>query len=72
MEKSGCIDFGTRVYSKMAVRNMITWNAMLSALVQNGRGEEAVSFFNCMVRKEIKPDYISLIALLTACRVTLR
>ncbi|XP_010482199.1 PREDICTED: pentatricopeptide repeat-containing protein At1g03540 isoform X1 [Camelina sativa] len=65
--KSGCIDSASRVYSKMSSRNMITWNAMLSALAQNGRGEEAVSFFNDMVQKGIKPDYISFIAVLTAC-----
>ncbi|CAA7039430.1 unnamed protein product [Microthlaspi erraticum] len=68
--KSGCIDSATRVYSKMSVRNMITWNAMLSALAQNGRGEEAVSFFNDLVKKGIKPDYISFIAVLTACSHT--
>ncbi|XP_010474980.1 PREDICTED: pentatricopeptide repeat-containing protein At1g03540-like [Camelina sativa] len=65
--KSGCIDSASRVYSKMSFRNMITWNAMLSALAQNGRGEEAVSFFNDMVKKGMKPDYISFIAVLTAC-----
>ncbi|KAH0916864.1 hypothetical protein HID58_031310 [Brassica napus] len=68
--KSGCVDSATRVYSKMAIRNMITWNAMLSALAQNGRGEEAVRFFNDMVKKGIKPDYISFIAVLTACSHT--
>ncbi|KAJ0236200.1 Pentatricopeptide repeat-containing protein [Hirschfeldia incana] len=68
--KSGCVDFATRVYSKMAIKNMITWNAMLSALAQNGRGEEAVGFFNDMVKKGIKPDYISFIAVLTACSHT--
>ncbi|CDY15464.1 BnaA08g27480D [Brassica napus] len=68
--KSGCVDSATRVYSKMAIRNMITWNAMLSALAQNGRGEEAVSFFDDMVKKGIKPDYISFIAVLTACSHT--
>lgn len=65
--KSGCIDSASRVYFKMSFRNMITWNAMLSALAQNGRGEEAVSFFNDMVKKGIEPDYISFIAVLTAC-----
>ncbi|CAN8311121.1 unnamed protein product [Cochlearia groenlandica] len=68
--KSGCIDSATRVFSKMSVRNMITWNAMLSVLAHNGRGEEAVTFFNDMVKKGIKPDYISFIAVLTACSHT--
>ncbi|ESQ46235.1 hypothetical protein EUTSA_v10000094mg [Eutrema salsugineum] len=68
--KSGCIDSATRVYSRMSVRNMITWNAMLSALAQNGRGEEAITFFNDMVQKGMKPDYISFIAVLTACSHT--
>ncbi|XP_010482204.1 PREDICTED: pentatricopeptide repeat-containing protein At1g03540 isoform X2 [Camelina sativa] len=56
--KSGCIDSASRVYSKMSSRNMITWNAMLSALAQNGRGlvDEGRNYFALMAKSYgIKP-----------------
>ncbi|XP_010457363.1 PREDICTED: pentatricopeptide repeat-containing protein At1g03540-like isoform X2 [Camelina sativa] len=56
--KSGCIDSASRVYSKMSFRNMITWNAMLSALAQNGRGlvDEGRNYFALMAKSYgIKP-----------------
>ncbi|XP_023646065.1 pentatricopeptide repeat-containing protein At1g03540 isoform X2 [Capsella rubella] len=56
--KSGCIDSARRMYSNMSFRNMITWNAMLSALAQNGRGlvDEGRNYFALMAKSYgIKP-----------------
>ncbi|XP_010556824.1 PREDICTED: pentatricopeptide repeat-containing protein At1g03540 isoform X1 [Tarenaya hassleriana] len=68
--KSGCDDFALRVFSKMSVRNLITWNTMLDGLSKNGRGEEAVMFFEVMVKEGIEPDYISFVGVLSACKHT--
>lgn len=65
--KFGCVDFVICVYFKMVIRNMIMWNVMLFVLVQNGRGEEVVRFFNDMVKKGIKFDYISFIVVFIVC-----
>ncbi|XP_073025679.1 pentatricopeptide repeat-containing protein At1g03540-like [Primulina eburnea] len=65
--KCGCVDFAHRIFLDMSVKNLITWNAMISGFAQNGRGGEAVKLFDQMIKKRIKPDYISFIGVLFAC-----
>ncbi|XXG70489.1 hypothetical protein AAC387_Pa06g3245 [Persea americana] len=65
--KCGCIDYAYCVFSKIYVRNLITWNSMIGGFAQNGRGKEALTMFKEMVKEGIKPDYISFIGVLFAC-----
>lgn len=68
--KCGCVDFARSVFESMEVRNLITWNTMISGLAQNGRGKEALALFEVMIKDGIKPDYISFVAVLFACSHT--
>ncbi|KAJ6360960.1 hypothetical protein OIU77_004896 [Salix suchowensis] len=48
--KCGCIDFAYRIFVRMSVRNLITWNSMIYGFAQNGRGGEVLQLFenaNC-------------------------
>ncbi|XP_075478212.1 pentatricopeptide repeat-containing protein At1g03540-like [Primulina tabacum] len=65
--KCGCVDFAHRIFLDMSVKNLITWNSMISGFAQNGRGGEAVRLFNQMIKERIKPDYISFIGVIFAC-----
>ncbi|KAL3627195.1 hypothetical protein CASFOL_028558 [Castilleja foliolosa] len=65
--KCGSVDFAYRVFLKMHVKNLITWNSMIGGFAQNGQGQEAVGLFDRMVRERVKPDYISFIEVLFAC-----
>lgn len=65
--KCGCVDFAYRIFLKMPAKNLITWNSMISGFAQNGRGREAVSFFDQMIEERVKPDFISFIGVLFAC-----
>ncbi|GLT29768.1 hypothetical protein SLA2020_046130 [Shorea laevis] len=65
--KSGCIDFAHRIFTSMPVKNSITWNAMINGFAQNGRVGEALSIFEEMINKGMKPDYISFIGVLSGC-----
>ncbi|KAL0360940.1 UNVERIFIED_CONTAM: Pentatricopeptide repeat-containing protein [Sesamum radiatum] len=65
--KCGCVDFAYRIFLKMPVKNLITWNSMIGGFAQNGRGEEAVRIFDQMIQERVKPDYISFIEVLFAC-----
>ncbi|KAK8519096.1 hypothetical protein V6N12_012325 [Hibiscus sabdariffa] len=65
--KCGCIDFAQRIFVQMSNRNLITWNSMIYGFAQNGRGGEALSIFDEMIKEGIKPDYISFIGVLFAC-----
>ncbi|XP_008775328.2 pentatricopeptide repeat-containing protein At1g03540 [Phoenix dactylifera] len=68
--KSGLIDYAYRVFTKISVRNLITWNAMICGFAQNGQGREAIRLFNEMVREWTRPDYISFVGVLFACSHT--
>ncbi|XVE49865.1 hypothetical protein DITRI_Ditri01bG0116700 [Diplodiscus trichospermus] len=68
--KCGCIDFAYRIFVQMSNRNLITWNSMINGFAQNGRGEQAISIFDEMIKGGIKPDYISFIGVLFACSHT--
>lgn len=65
--KCGCINFAERVFCRMPVRNLITWNSMICGFAQNGRGGEAIGVFDQMIIEGIKPDYISFVGVLFAC-----
>ncbi|XP_047968139.1 pentatricopeptide repeat-containing protein At1g03540 [Salvia hispanica] len=65
--KCGRVDYAYRVFLKMDVKNMITWNSMIGGFAQNGRGKEAVEIFDQMIREGVKPDNISFIEVLFAC-----
>lgn len=65
--KCGCFDYAYSIFTKMQVKNLITWNSMISGFAQNGRGGEAVQLFNQMITEDIKPDYITFISVLFAC-----
>ncbi|KAK7411703.1 hypothetical protein VNO78_03140 [Psophocarpus tetragonolobus] len=65
--KCGSVDFAYRVFSRMEVRNLITWNAMIGGFAQNGRGQEGVELFEEMVKEGVRPDGISFLNVLFSC-----
>lgn len=68
--KCGCVDFAHQIFSQMPIRNLITWNSMISGFAQNGRGEEALRIFDDMTKEGTKPDHVSFIGVLSACSHT--
>jgi pentatricopeptide repeat protein len=65
--KCGIVDFAHRVFASMEVKNLITWNSMISGFAQNGRAVEALMLFEDMIKEGIKPDSITFVAVLFAC-----
>ncbi|KAG0477257.1 hypothetical protein HPP92_014098 [Vanilla planifolia] len=65
--KCGCLPESLQIFNEMPIKNIFSWSAMLSGYGIHGRGEEAVSFFNQMNGKGIKPDKVTFTSLLSAC-----
>ncbi|GAV78245.1 PPR domain-containing protein/PPR_2 domain-containing protein [Cephalotus follicularis] len=65
--KSGAINFAENVFHKIPEKNSITYTSMILGYGQHGMGEKAISLFHSMHRFGIKPDAISLVAILSAC-----
>ncbi|XVE78872.1 hypothetical protein DITRI_Ditri14bG0013100 [Diplodiscus trichospermus] len=65
--KCGDVDSACQLYHKMPVKNVVSWNSMISGLVQQGQFKEALDFFHDMQRLSLKPDSVTLVAVLNAC-----
>lgn len=65
--KCGCIDDANKVFYFMHDRDVITWTALIVGYAQNGRGKEALQFYDQMITSGTSPDFITFIGLLFAC-----
>ena len=68
--KCGLILEAQDVFDKLPVRDVVTWNAIISGYVQQGRGEEALICFTCMQEEGFSPDVITLTCIVKACGST--
>ncbi|EPS64446.1 hypothetical protein M569_10333, partial [Genlisea aurea] len=65
--KCGSPEDGNAVFRRMPARDVVSWNAMISALSQNGRGGEALDLFDEMLSEGTKPDHVTFVNILSAC-----
>ncbi|XP_009108749.1 pentatricopeptide repeat-containing protein At3g24000, mitochondrial [Brassica rapa] len=65
--KSGSIHDARKIFDRLAKRDIVSWNSLLTAYAQHGFGREAVCLFEEMRKAEITPNEISFLSVLTAC-----
>ncbi|KAF5180244.1 Pentatricopeptide repeat-containing protein [Thalictrum thalictroides] len=58
---------GHLVFDKALERNVVTWTSLISGYGQNGRVEEVLECFDRMVDEGFKPNYVTFLAVLSAC-----
>ncbi|KAJ8770552.1 hypothetical protein K2173_018043 [Erythroxylum novogranatense] len=64
--RSGDVHSSFNVFEKMQERDIVSWNTIISAFVQNGFDEEALMLAYEMQKQKIKPDSVTVTALLSA------
>eukprot|EP00249_Psilotum_nudum_P016752 c25971_g7_i1 orf=321-1475(+) len=65
--KCGCLEESREIFDKMPNRNVVSWNAMISAYVQHDRGREALQFFRLMQLDGEIPNKVTFATILHAC-----
>ena len=60
------------VFAEMPVKNLVTWNSLLSGLVRSELHAEALSLYYSMARAGVDGDEITLVNLLQACRSSIK
>nr|GMD14925.1 pentatricopeptide repeat-containing protein At5g56310 [Ipomoea batatas] len=65
--KSGSIQKAVQLFESMTKKNVVTWSTLISGLATNGLGREALDMFSRMEGAGIKPNDVTLIAVLSAC-----
>jgi pentatricopeptide repeat protein len=65
--KCGALTKAQEVLRGISVRNVVTWNALISGYAHYDRAHDALNCFECMQREGISPNIITLICILKAC-----
>ena len=66
--KCGVVDEAEKIFKAMRVKNIYTWNVLISGYAMNGRGESALQAFSGMIMMEkFKPDEVTFLGVLCAC-----
>jgi len=55
------------IYCRHGTPTVVGWNILISALARRRLGLMAISTFDQMISEGVKPDYVTMGALLTAC-----
>lgn len=64
--KCGSVMLAEHVFSHMRRRNLVSWNAMISAHVQNSKDREATETFQDLLLEPYPPDHMTFASLLAA------
>ncbi|CAN1748005.1 Pentatricopeptide repeat-containing protein At4g22760 [Linum perenne] len=67
--KLGDVESASELFSQLAKKDLLSFNAMISCLVKNSRPQEALQLFSQMLKTHgyIQPDKITLVSVISAC-----
>ncbi|RZS18117.1 hypothetical protein BHM03_00050342 [Ensete ventricosum] len=65
--KCGDVDSAHQLFNKMPVRNVVSWNSIISGLVDNREFKQALELFRRMQGEGIEPDAFTLVGVLNSC-----
>ncbi|KAF5203250.1 Pentatricopeptide repeat-containing protein [Thalictrum thalictroides] len=65
--KLGCLEYAESVFDAMPVKDMVTWNSMISGYVSAGDGWKALLCFRGMQVEGMKPDRFGIVSALVGC-----
>lgn len=66
--KCGSISYAARIFREVTEKDSILYNIMIAGYAHHGWENEAVQLFKDMMENGLKPDAITFVALLSACR----
>ncbi|XP_020234349.1 putative pentatricopeptide repeat-containing protein At5g09950 [Cajanus cajan] len=65
--KCGKIDYASRFFELMPLRNIYSWNSMISGYARHGHGGKALQLFTQMKQHGQLPDQVTFVGVLSAC-----
>ncbi|KAF8411716.1 hypothetical protein HHK36_004274 [Tetracentron sinense] len=65
--KSGLIDSALKIFAKIGIRDLVSWNTMILGFTRNGRAVDALEIFKELLERGPAPDRITLTGVLFAC-----
>uniref|UniRef100_A0A2P2IX23 Uncharacterized protein MANES_18G074100 n=1 Tax=Rhizophora mucronata TaxID=61149 RepID=A0A2P2IX23_RHIMU len=66
--KCGEIEAGLALFKCIPDKDVVCWTGIIVGCGQNGKAKEAIEFFQLMVQAGLKPNEVTFLGVLTACR----
>lgn len=65
--RCGNVDSALLEFSSMPTHDVISWNSIICGFAHHGNGRKALEMFEQMRSKEVKPNHITFVGVLSAC-----
>ncbi|KAJ4981084.1 hypothetical protein NE237_031921 [Protea cynaroides] len=65
--KCGNIESAQKVFKIMPQPDVVSWTSMIVGYAQNGQPEEALRYFELLLKSGTKPDHVTFVGVLSAC-----
>ncbi|KAH7441274.1 hypothetical protein KP509_03G031800 [Ceratopteris richardii] len=65
--KCGALQKAREVFDQLPTQDTVSWTALISGYVQQGKGQEALHCYEQMRQKGVQPDNITYTSILKAC-----
>lgn len=65
--KCGRTHLACKVFDEMPIKNVVSWNSMITGLVRQGKFKEALDKFRRMQAIGLKPDDVTFVGVLNSC-----
>ncbi|XAR51326.1 hypothetical protein NMG60_11005926 [Bertholletia excelsa] len=65
--KHGDLDEGRLLFDATEEKDVVCWNVMIDGYAQHGRPNESLALFRQMLALKLKPNEVTLLAVLSAC-----
>lgn len=65
--KCGNVKNAKNVFSMMPKPDLVSWTSLISGYAQNGQSNEALKYFELLLKSGTKPDHITYVGVLCAC-----
>ncbi|XP_047307624.1 pentatricopeptide repeat-containing protein At3g02330, mitochondrial-like [Impatiens glandulifera] len=65
--KCGILDDSKLIFERSLKRDIVTWNAMITAYAHHGLADEALRTFDRLQHEGLKPIHATIVAILRAC-----
>ncbi|KAI5057046.1 hypothetical protein GOP47_0028864 [Adiantum capillus-veneris] len=65
--KCGALDMAYEVFGELPVRDVVSWNALITGYCENGFGEQGLDLFEWMKDEGLHPNAVTFACILKAC-----
>ncbi|KAG0491319.1 hypothetical protein HPP92_004717 [Vanilla planifolia] len=65
--KCGVLEDSRRLFDEVDSKEIVFWNSMITAYAQHGLGREAIGLYKLIEEKNIDPNHVTFVSLLSAC-----